>query len=187
MAYQITNVSGALHTSASLTLAAGASVILNVLRLPIDLAVALANGVLRAEDIDEPPLFNYDWCGFTNRSAGLGSVTQYLPLLGQGATPVTTADQYVYSNGKKLVYNLMGVLATPPGTGNGRVITLLKNGVDTGLSLSFSDLISGAKRSTVLVTLEDLDQIQLKCTVTGTPTTSQFGWALVLANASQYA
>lgn len=188
MAYQITNVSNPAqtHISPSLSLVAGASVILNVTSLPTDLAASIAAGILKADYVAATISTSYDLNGFTNRNLGLGSTLQYLPLEGQNVVPSANPDQYIYAFGKKRLYSFRTILPTAPGIGNSRTISVLVNGGAVGLNNVYTDLSNGMRTATLLVQLSDQDQVQIKCDVTGTPVASQLGWTLTLANADSY-
>lgn len=183
MSYFVTNTSGTDYSSVSLTLPAHTSVTMNIPVLPADLSAALVSGQLTAEYLTiSNPLFIYDWCGFANRGTGLGTTLQYVPLDGKNATPSTNPDQYVYPNGTKRIYNLQVVLATAPGTGASRIFTLWKNGVATALTLTFGPTDTGRKRLSLLVNVADMESLQLKCDVTGTPVSSQAAWTVSLSD-----
>jgi hypothetical protein len=182
MPYYITNAGPSAWNSASLSLAAGRGVVMNTVTLPVDLSPGLVSGQLSAASLDEPPLLTYDMHGYVAAGSLLGTVTQYLPLFGANVVPSATANQQIYPNRKKRIYNLQCVLAVVPGAGTSRTFTVMKNNVATALTLAFGAAVSGRQRISSLIEVDDMEPLIIKCEVTGAPAASAFAWSLTMSN-----
>lgn len=182
MPFYVTNSGPGTWTSASLSLAAGASVLMNAVTLPVDLNAGLVSGQLAAAHLTESPLLTYDMAGFLGAATLLGTTTQYLPLSGANVAPSSSADQLYYPNRAKRLYNFQAVLAVAPGVGKTRTLTVVKNGVDTALTLTFGAAVTGRLRISSLVEISDMETLMIKSQVTGLPDPSALSWSLTMSN-----
>lgn len=124
------------------------------------------------------------WTGWANDGVGLTQVQRYFGLVGMTTGETTTyANRTVAPAGmwiKRLTVNLGGA----PGTGNGRALTLMVDGLPTGLSLNFGPAESGAKTITLSgsgVSVPPGSTLNIRSDVTGTPTNTgaQFSVAYI--------
>jgi hypothetical protein len=101
------------------------------------------------------------------------ATTSILPVL-DAVMPVSTSLTELYVS-----------IATAPGIGNSYVVTILKNGVATGLNVTISDTNTSAF-STASVSYSVVDTVVLQCTPVGTPASSgKVMWSVLSTVSSQ--
>lgn len=75
--------------------------------------------------------------------------------------------------------NLYVSLENAPGTGNSFQFILVRNGIDTGLTVTISDTATTGTNTTDFINVNDQDLLSLKSVPTSTPTTGNIRWGFV--------
>lgn len=106
------------------------------------------------------------------------TTSNFSPLGGLGFGTETLASSIFAAPGTITRFDVR--LPVAPGTSTSRVYTLRKNGVDTGLTVTYSDSDVGLKSSTgTTITFARGDVASISCVVTGVPASSIANFGLL--------
>lgn len=117
--------------------------------------------------------------GGGSTALGTGS-TEFLQPNGIAAPDATEANRQMLVGKACTAKNLRVKLATAPGSGKSRTVTLRKNGADTLLTLSIADAATTGFNTSDEVSLAVDDVISIETTPTGTPAASLVYFAVEL-------